>query len=196
MSNFGALVEGLITVRAFNAQPRFQARVIEVVDNFQKNDHFYWSLQAWLSFRFSTMSASATLVMTLIAVYTGITPGLTAFVLITASRFVMYTEYMCRIYGQLEMQFTSVERVIELLDLDQEAPGVVDPPATGQHIRATSPSRTPQSATRRTSIPHCRTLHSPSRREATLRSLAARGPANQPSRSHCSPPSLQKAAAS
>ncbi|KAH6611900.1 P-loop containing nucleoside triphosphate hydrolase protein [Boeremia exigua] len=129
MSNFGALVEGLTTVRAFNAQPRFQARVIEVVDNFQKNDHFYWSLQAWLSFRFSTMSASATLVMTLIAVYTGISPGLTAFVLITASRFVMYTEYMCRIYGQLEMQFTSVERVIELLDLEQEAPGVVDPPA-------------------------------------------------------------------
>lgn len=129
MSNFGALVEGLTTVRAFNAQPRFQARVIEVVDNFQKNDHFYWSLQAWLSFRFSTMSASATLVMTLIAVYTGISPGLTAFVLITASRFVVYTEYMCRIYGQLEMQFTSVERVIELLDLEQEAPGVVDPPA-------------------------------------------------------------------
>lgn len=45
MSNFGALVEGLTTVRAFNAQERFQARVIEVVDNFQKNDHFYWSLQ-------------------------------------------------------------------------------------------------------------------------------------------------------
>ena len=129
MSNFGALVEGLTTVRAFNAQPRFQARVIEVVDNFQKNDHFYWSLQAWLSFRFSTMSASATLVMTLIAVYTNISPGLTAFVLITASRFVIYTEYMCRIYGQLEMQFTSVERVIELLDLEQEDPGTVDPPA-------------------------------------------------------------------
>ena len=36
---------------------------------------------------------------------------------------------MCRVYGQLEMQFTSVERVIELLDLEQEAPGTVDPPA-------------------------------------------------------------------
>lgn len=129
MSNFGALVEGLTTVRAFSAQPRFQARVIEVVDNFQKNDHFYWSLQAWLSFRFSSLSASATLVMTLIAIYMGITPGLTAFVLVTASRFVMHTDNMCRIYGQLEMDFTSVERVVELLDLETEAPGVVDPPA-------------------------------------------------------------------
>ncbi|KAJ4363024.1 hypothetical protein N0V83_010142 [Neocucurbitaria cava] len=129
MSNFGALVEGLTTVRAFNAQDRFQARVIEVVDNFQKNDHFYWSLQAWLAVRFNFMSASATFVMTLIAVYTGISPGLTAFVLITATRFVVHTEYMCRIYGRLEMDFTSVERVVELLDIETEPPGVVDPPA-------------------------------------------------------------------
>lgn len=46
MSNFGALVEGLTTVRAFRAQHRFQDRVISVTDNFQKMDHFYWSLQA------------------------------------------------------------------------------------------------------------------------------------------------------
>lgn len=36
MSNFGALVDGLTTVRAFCAQHRFEARVIEVVDDFQK----------------------------------------------------------------------------------------------------------------------------------------------------------------
>ncbi|KAF2475657.1 ABC bile acid transporter-like protein [Lindgomyces ingoldianus] len=129
MSNFGALVEGLTTVRAFCAQTRFQANVIKVVDNFQKNDHFYWSLQAWLTYRFGAMSASSTLVMTLIAVYMDISPGLTAFVLITASRFVQYTDTMCRVYGVLEMDFTSVERVVELLDLETETPGVVDPPA-------------------------------------------------------------------
>ena len=58
MSNFGALLEGLTTVRgkcsllpgvaishflpAFRAQSRFQDRVIAVVDTFQKMDHFYW----------------------------------------------------------------------------------------------------------------------------------------------------------
>ncbi|KAF2637494.1 ABC bile acid transporter-like protein [Massarina eburnea CBS 473.64] len=129
MSNFGALVEGLTTVRAFSAQPRFQSRVIEVVDNFQKNDHFYWSLQSWLSLRFSTLSASSTLIMALIAIYTGISPGLTAFVLITASKFVMHTEQLCKLYGQLEMDFTSVERAVELLDLEEENPGSIEPPA-------------------------------------------------------------------
>ncbi|KAF9734776.1 hypothetical protein PMIN03_003396 [Paraphaeosphaeria minitans] len=129
MSNFGALVEGLTTVRAFSAQPRFQSNVITVVDSFQRQDHFYWSLQAWLGLRFSSLSASSTLAMAIIAVYTGISPGLTAFVLITASKFVIQTEQLCKIYGQLEMDFTSVERVVELLDLETEAPGVVNPPA-------------------------------------------------------------------
>jgi hypothetical protein len=94
MSNFGALVEGLTTVRAFNAQALFQERVIEVVDNFQKNDHFYWSLQAWLGLRFSMLSASSTLVMTLISIYVGLGSGLTAFVLITASKFCVNTEFL------------------------------------------------------------------------------------------------------
>lgn len=100
MSNFGALLNGLTTVRgmvclrnsrnnltlpAFRAQPRFQDRVIEVVDRFQKMDHFYWSLQAWLSYRFDILSAVATLLLTLIALYTEVSPGLTAFVLLSAS---------------------------------------------------------------------------------------------------------------
>jgi len=129
MSNFGALVEGLTTVRAFNAQTRFQAHVIHVVDTFQRHDHFYWSLQAWLTFRFTVMTGISPLVMTLIAIYLNVSAGLTAFLLSTASRFVFTTEYMCRVYGVLEMDFTSVERVVELLDLETETPGVVDPPA-------------------------------------------------------------------
>ena len=35
MSNFGALLEGLMTVRAFAAQTQFQDKVIKVVDTFQ-----------------------------------------------------------------------------------------------------------------------------------------------------------------
>lgn len=71
MSNFGALLHGLTTVRAFGAQIRFQNRVIEVTDAFQKMDHFYWSLQAWLMLRFDLLSACSTFVLTLLALYTG-----------------------------------------------------------------------------------------------------------------------------
>lgn len=127
MSNFGALLEGLTTVRAFCAQPRFQARVIEVADTFQKMDHFYWTLQAWLMYRFDILSATATFLLTLLALYTNVSPGLTAFILTAAAQFVTHTHGLCRIYGALQMNFVSVERVVEMLHIDQEAPGTISP---------------------------------------------------------------------
>lgn len=129
MSNFGALLEGLTTVRAYAAQERFLDRLIGVVDTFQKMDHFYWSLQAWLLFRFDALSAVSTLILTLIALYTGVSAGLTAFVLTAAGKFVNSTHALCRVYGSLQMDFVSVERVVELLHLEQEPRGSIEPPA-------------------------------------------------------------------
>ena len=130
MSNFGALLEGLTTVRAFHVQSRFQAQLIDVVDTFQKMDHFYWSLQAWLMYRFDALSAISTFLLTMLALYTGVSPGLTAFVLLAASQFVSSTHGLCKMYGRLQMDFVSVERVIELLRVDQEPKGEIDPPAS------------------------------------------------------------------
>ncbi|KAH7035248.1 P-loop containing nucleoside triphosphate hydrolase protein [Microdochium trichocladiopsis] len=129
MSNFGILVDGLATIRAFKAQPHFQSRNIEVTDTFQKMDHFYWSVQAWLQYRFDALSAISTFSLTALALYQGLSPGMTAFVLTTAAQFVTATHSLCRMYGQLQMDFVSVERVVELLDLDEEPSGDVRPPA-------------------------------------------------------------------
>ena len=136
MSNFGALVEGLVTVRAFCAQHRFQDRVIEVVDDFQKMDHFYWTLQAWLAYRFDALSALCSFILTLLALYTNVSPGLTAFVLIAADNFVYSTHMLCRQYGKLQMEFVSVERVVELLKLEQEPEGDIKPPAWWPSLRS------------------------------------------------------------
>ncbi|KAH6719732.1 ABC transporter-like protein [Leptodontidium sp. MPI-SDFR-AT-0119] len=130
ISNFGALTDGLTTIRAFAASSRFQDRVIAVTDDFQKMDHFYWSLQAWLMYRFDTLSAGSTFILTVLALYTGVSAGLTAFVLTAAATFVRSTHALCRQYGQLQMDFVSVERVVELLHLQQEAPGKFMPPAS------------------------------------------------------------------
>ncbi|KAF9636010.1 putative ABC transporter protein [Lasiodiplodia theobromae] len=129
MSNFGILLNGLTTIRAFRAQPRFQDRVIAVTDAFQKMDHFYWSLQAWLTYRFDALSAFSSYGLTLLALYEDLTPGLTAFMLTSASNFVLFTHSLCKQYGKLQMDFVSVERVVELLHLDEEPVGTVIPPA-------------------------------------------------------------------
>lgn len=129
MSNFGALLNGLMTVRAFCAQPQFQERNIQVTDAFQKMDHFYWSLQGWLTFRFDILSAASTFTLTLLAVFSGLSAGLTAFVLVAADKFVQSTHAICKQYGQLQLDFVSVERVVEMLHIEQEDPGTIKPPA-------------------------------------------------------------------
>lgn len=130
ISNFGELLHGLTSVRAFHAEERFQNRVIAVVDKFQGMDHFYWSLQSWLMYRFESLSALSTFCLTVLALYTRVSPGLAAFVLIAASNFVEATHGLCKEYGQLQMDFVSVERVDELLHVEQEDPGTIDPPAS------------------------------------------------------------------
>ncbi|KAL1847608.1 hypothetical protein Plec18170_008505 [Paecilomyces lecythidis] len=130
ISNFGELLHGLTTVRAFRSETRFQDRVIEVVDRFQGMDHFYWSLQSWLMYRFESLSALSTFCLTALALYMEISPGLAAFVLIAANSFVASTHALCKQYGQLQMDFVSVERIDELRHIEQEPPGTIDPPAS------------------------------------------------------------------
>ncbi|KAI1435307.1 ABC transporter [Xylaria sp. CBS 124048] len=130
MSNFGILLEGLATIRSFRAQPHFQNRNIVITDAFQKMDHFYWSLQVWLQYRFDAISAISTFNMVMLALYQGLSPGLTAFVLATGSQFVDATHAICKAYGKLQMDFVSVERVVELLDLEEEPVGDFKPPAS------------------------------------------------------------------
>ena len=43
---------------------------------------------------------------------------------------VMSTHTLCKKYGQLQMDFVSVERVVELLHLEPEPPGDIEPPAS------------------------------------------------------------------
>lgn len=129
MTNFGALLTGLTTVRAFKAEDRFQASLIKVVDTFQGMDHFYWSVQSWLAYRLEILSAVSTFVLTGIAIWTELSAGLTAFVLVTAQSFVQSTHDLCRAYGKIQVNFVSVERVVELLDVDQEPTNSVRPPA-------------------------------------------------------------------
>lgn len=130
LSNFGELLHGLTTIRAFQAEKRFQNRVIDVVDKFQGMDHFYWSLQSWLMYRFECLSAISTFCLTALALYTGVSAGLIAFALIAAQGFVTATHGLCKRYGQLQMDFVSVERVDELRHVEQEPPGSIDPPAS------------------------------------------------------------------
>ncbi|KAK4226740.1 hypothetical protein QBC38DRAFT_219190 [Podospora fimiseda] len=128
-SNFSNLINGLTTIRAFRAQPHFQAQNIVDVDGFQRMDHFYWSVQTWLAYRYIILSAFTTFTLTLTAIVSGLSSGVIAFVLASASNFVRSTQSLCQSYGALQMSFVSVERIFELLREEEEPRGTVVPPA-------------------------------------------------------------------
>jgi ABC-type multidrug transport system fused ATPase/permease subunit len=100
-------------------------------------------------YRFTILSSVSTFLLTLLALYTGVSPGLTAFLLVAASKcmfsvsehlyllvdwiliitVVASTHSLCQQYGQLQMDFVSVERVVEMTHLEQESARPVKPPA-------------------------------------------------------------------
>jgi ABC-type multidrug transport system fused ATPase/permease subunit len=130
-TRFGELLQsqGLTTVRAFHVLKPFEDSTIETVDNVQTATHFYWSVQNWLTYRYQVISATFILAATIIALTTDLTAGLTAFMLVNAQMFVFSTQILCLRFGDLQTEFVSVERVVELIETEQEPPGSYMPPA-------------------------------------------------------------------
>jgi ABC-type multidrug transport system fused ATPase/permease subunit len=121
--------QGLTTVRAFRAQQEFEDSTISIIDQVQAQAHFYWSVQNWLSYRYENISAASTFGLTVVALLTDLSAGLTAFMLINASTLIGATHTLCLRFGDLQTEFVSVERVVELIDVEQEPPGTNLPPA-------------------------------------------------------------------
>lgn len=129
MSNFGDLSDGLATIRAFELQDHFAEKSAAAIDTYQRIDHFYWGLQSWLTYRFDLLSACSNFTLTAIALYYNVSSGTIAFLLATAARFVDDTHGLCTLFGTVQMEFVAVERVVELLYIEEEPDGDIEPPA-------------------------------------------------------------------
>jgi ABC-type multidrug transport system fused ATPase/permease subunit len=122
--------QGLTTVRAFHAQNSFHDRTVTTIDNYQGFGHFYSSVQNWLMFRYENISAFSMFTLTLIALITDLSAGLTAFMLFYADNFILATHTLCIRLADLQTEFISVERLVELIDTEQEPKGTLSPPAS------------------------------------------------------------------
>lgn len=69
---------------------------------------------------------------TMFALLSGVTDGSAAIVMVQAGMFADASRQLIKVAAQLELDFNSVERVVEYLDLPQEAPPIIEksrPPA-------------------------------------------------------------------
>ncbi|OCH93071.1 P-loop containing nucleoside triphosphate hydrolase protein [Obba rivulosa] len=131
-AGFDELLRGLVHVRAFGMEERYQDRFYQRVDLFQSYDHVYWLVAGWLRWRYDCLGSVVVFCTTLFALWTGVSSGYAALVIVQAGIFAEASRQLVRVLAQLELDFNSVERIVEYLDVPQEAPAVIHqnrPPA-------------------------------------------------------------------
>ncbi|KAF8641091.1 hypothetical protein AX17_000734 [Amanita inopinata Kibby_2008] len=131
-AGFDELLRGISHIRAFGMEQRYQNRFYAKVDKFQSFDHVYWLVAGWLRWRYDCLGSLVVFAATMFALWSGVSSGLAAIVIVQAGNFAEASRQLVKVAAQLELDFNSVERVVEYLDVDQEAPSVIEknrPPA-------------------------------------------------------------------
>ncbi|KAF9270717.1 pleiotropic drug resistance ABC transporter [Marasmius fiardii PR-910] len=131
-AGFDELLRGLTHVRAFGMERRYQNAFYAKVDKFQSFDHVYWLVNSWLRWRYDCLGSVVVYATTLFSLWMNVDDGFAAIVIVQAAIFADASRQLVRVAAQLELDFNSVERVIEYLNVPQEAPAIVEgkrPPA-------------------------------------------------------------------
>ncbi|PPQ63821.1 hypothetical protein CVT24_009771 [Panaeolus cyanescens] len=131
-AGYDELLRGIAHIRAFAMENRYQDRFYTRVDNFQSYDHAYWLVSAWLRWRYDCLGSLVVVSATLFALWSGVSDGSTALIIAQAGIFADASRQLVKVAAQLELDFNSVERVVEYFDVPQEAPAIIEnkrPPA-------------------------------------------------------------------
>ncbi|TFK41840.1 pleiotropic drug resistance ABC transporter [Crucibulum laeve] len=131
-AGFDELLRGIAHIRAFGMENRYQNQFYDRVDKFQSFDHVYWLVNGWLRWRYDCLGSVVVFAATVFALWKGVTDGSTAIVIVQAGIFAEASRQLVRVAAQLELDFNSVERVVEYFDVPQEAPAIIEgsrPPA-------------------------------------------------------------------
>ncbi|GJJ10347.1 hypothetical protein Clacol_004573 [Clathrus columnatus] len=124
-SNFSELLIGIVTVRAFSSERRFLDNLHLKVDATTKMWYSFWMTNRWLLLHFDFLGGLAVLFTTLLALLGAIGSGYAGVTITSAMAFTSSKPVFTGL-------FSSVERVVEYLELPQEPPLAIEnsrPPA-------------------------------------------------------------------
>ncbi|KAF8236776.1 pleiotropic drug resistance ABC transporter [Tricholoma matsutake] len=131
-AGYDELLRGISHIRAFGMEDRYQNGFYAKVDKFQSFDHVYWLVNGWLRWRYDCLGSVIVFTATMFALWQGVTNGSAAIVIVQAGSFAEASRQLVRVAAQLELDFNSIERVVEYFDVPQEAPAIIEesrPPA-------------------------------------------------------------------
>ncbi|KAL6824120.1 hypothetical protein V8C40DRAFT_247358 [Trichoderma camerunense] len=128
IANIGVMQDGLVTIRALRVEKHFQDRHLDAVDDFQKQDHFFWSMAFWLDFRLSLSSVVTRTALILFMIWRRMPASAVGFVLTQTIIAMSAVQQLCERFAQLQLDAVSLERVNMLNQIPEEPKGEQDPP--------------------------------------------------------------------
>jgi ABC-type multidrug transport system fused ATPase/permease subunit len=126
--HFGETISGIPTIRAYCDERRFVRDNLKLIDNHNRPFFYLWACNRWLGFRVDIAGA-------LVAFFAGafvvlnvgnIDAGLAGLSLTYAITFTENVLWVVRLYAVNEQNMNSVERVREYLEVEQEAPEIIE----------------------------------------------------------------------
>ncbi|KAF8977715.1 hypothetical protein BGZ46_007163 [Entomortierella lignicola] len=141
-SAFSETLAGVATIRAFNMQHRFMSDLLTKIDDSNRPAYNLWNANRWLSVRSDSIAAIIALSSGIFILINpiGIDAGTAGLALTYALEFVASVNFMVRMYTEIEMDLSSIERIMEYTTMPLEPPAIIEahrPPAawpTGGNI--------------------------------------------------------------
>lgn len=131
---FGETLNGIVTIRAYGDGPRFLVDNHQRINSYNRPHIYLWAANRWLAFRVDITGALVSFVTaSFILLNIGrIDAGAAGLSLTYAVTFTENVLWLVRLYSEVQQSMNSVERVKEYLEVEQEAPPVIEwarPPA-------------------------------------------------------------------
>ncbi|KAJ7147242.1 hypothetical protein C8R46DRAFT_1129771 [Mycena filopes] len=126
-SNFGEVLTGIVTVRAFSVENRFLQNFFQSVDGMNQMWSTFWNLNRWLMAQFDFLCDVSVFITALFSV--ALLPnnaGLAGLAITSALTFSGNVYWACRAWTDLELDLNAVERVVEYTKLPQESPAIIE----------------------------------------------------------------------
>lgn len=130
---FGSVLSGLSTIRAFQRTNFYMKRMFTLINNANKTSWASELSNRWMSFRLSMLGTVFVTAVAIMAVSGGVDAALAGFSLTFALRFSGRLKGLLQSMTSIELSFNAAERVIEYSEIETEPEDGRDAPAAWPH---------------------------------------------------------------
>ncbi|KAI8388117.1 P-loop containing nucleoside triphosphate hydrolase protein [Radiomyces spectabilis] len=127
-THFTETIVGISTIRAFGATQRFMQEMLQKIDKNARVFCFAWLVNRWMATRLATIGACVNFITGMLIILNvdklDVSSAGFCFSFVMAYNWEMF--WAIRRYTSMEMSFNSMERVVEFMEIEQEAPAITE----------------------------------------------------------------------